>query len=197
MGELVFRYGTVSSAKTAELLVQLHTFTVAQGKKAWLIKSSVDTRNGPEQVWSRVPNLSRKADVVLAPDDPVPTLAAVQNAGIQRLYVDEVQFLTRPQIMGLWHLASRLPVFCYGLRTDFTGDLFPGSAALMALADRIEQLPSVCHFCERAAMWNLKHVGDRYELTSDEPVRIELGCEERYLPCCRPCVQRLMAKHEQ
>ena len=102
------------------------------------------------------------------------------------ILVDEAQFLDSIAIDKLRGVATHwdIPVICYGLRTDFRGQLFEGARRLLELADAIEELKSTCNFCNRKAIFNLKIMGGI--ATLDGPC-IDLGAEEKYLPACSRC----------
>lgn len=183
MAKLYFRYGTVGSAKTLNLLAVAHAYG-QQNKKAFLVKPRIDTRFGAEVVGSRA-GLIRNADLLVDEDSEIPT---DELAGCHCILVDEVQFLSESLIEQLRSIASDLniPVICYGLRTDFRGRLFTGSKRLMELADAIEEIKTTCAFCNRKAVFNLKLLDGSPTL---EGPTIELGKEEKYLPTCPNCYQ--------
>ncbi len=178
MAKLYFRYGTVSSAKTLNLLAVAHNYE-NQGKRAIVLKPSVDTRHGAGQVVSRA-GLGRPAHVVVD-DDTV--LDLDEFAGCACVLVDEAQFLSPALIDQLRELTRThdVPVICYGLRTDFRSHLFDGSRRLMELADSIEEVKTTCAFCNRKATMNLKLDGERATL---EGPRLHLGGDSLYRPVC-------------
>jgi thymidine kinase len=181
VAKLYFRYGTVGSAKTLNLLAVAHAYT-QQDKRILLIKPAIDTRFGQDVVRSRA-GLERAADLIVGADwrlDPV------AFAGIACVLVDEAQFLS-PAVVSQLRLAATeldIPVIAFGLRTDFRTRLFPGAARLMELADEITEVKTTCFTCNRKAVFNLKLVGGRP--TRDGP-QVELGAEEKYLPACPRC----------
>ncbi|RZA14907.1 MAG: thymidine kinase [Proteobacteria bacterium] len=181
MAKLYFRYGTVGSAKTLNLLAVAHAYQ-QQNKKAFLIKPRIDTRFGADAIGSRA-GLIRNADLLVDEDSQIPVAAL---SGCHCILVDEVQFLSESLIEQLRSIANDLniPVICYGLRTDFRGRLFPGSQRLMELSDAIEEVKTTCSFCNRKAIFNLKLTDG--QPTLDGPV-IELGKEEKYIPTCPNC----------
>ena len=178
MAWLYFRYGAVSSAKTLNLLAVAHQYET-QGKRVAVLKPSVDTRYGERTVASRA-GLDREADLVVE-DDTVLDLASFED--LDALLVDEAQFLSESLVDQLRELtrALRIPVICYGLRTDFRSHLFEGSRRLMEVADSIEEVKTTCSQCTSKAILNLKLSGGRPTL--DGPV-VELGLGERYQPVC-------------
>lgn len=179
MAKLYFRYGTVSSAKTLNLLSVVHNYE-RQGKKALLVKPSVDKRNGERRVRSRA-GLSKEADLVLGTGADV--LSDDLLVGVDCLVVDESQFLSKELVELLRDVATRLdvPVICYGLRSDFKTKLFPGSQRLFELADTIEEIKTTCHFCRRKSLFNLRI---RNSLPEKEGNVIELGGDDLYLAVC-------------
>lgn len=189
MPKLYFRYGTVSSAKTLNLLAVAHNYR-QQNKKILLLKPEIDTRFGPDVIKARA-GLEAKADILIPATGAV-RLPAMDD--ITCVLVDEVQFASTEVIDQLYCVAHActyppynrkgVPVICYGLRTDFRRRLFPAAQRLMELADSIEEIKTVCTYCLRKATFNLK-------IRAGQPVldgpTVELGCEERYLPVCGSC----------
>jgi thymidine kinase len=181
MAKLYFRYGTVGSAKTLNLLAVAHNYR-QQGKKIVLLKPALDTRFGRESIKSRA-GLEMAADVLIAPDTK---LLEMPWEGISCILVDEAQFLSAVHIEELRTLTLKkgIPVICYGLRSDFRTRLFEGSLRLMELADSIEEVKATCHYCNRKSIVNLKHVNGVAAL--DGP-SVQLGAEEKYYPVCYSC----------
>ena len=181
MAKLYFRYGTVGSAKTLNLLAVAHAYT-QQDKKVLVLKPAVDVRFGAKTVASRA-GLSREADLVVGPGT---VLDADLLAGAHCVLVDEAQFLSPEVVEQLRRIATTrdVPVICYGLRGDFRTRLFPGTQRLMELADEISEVKTTCAFCNRKAVFNLKLHGGQATLAG--PV-IDLGTEEKYLPACPKC----------
>jgi thymidine kinase len=109
------------------------------------------------------------------------------------ILVDEVQFLDPKHVDQLRMITYlwRVPVICYGLRTDFRTNLFPGSKRLLELADSIEEVKTTCQFCNKKAIFNLKHVNGRADL---EGPTVQLGAEEKYFPTCYGCYTKQLAK---
>lgn len=189
MAKLYFRYGTVNSAKTLNLLAVAHNYR-QQGKRALILKPAIDTRWGREWVTSRA-GPKMPADVVLE-DNTVITNNDL--ADVSCVLVDEAQFLSIFIVEQLAYIAHRrpgIPVICYGLRTDFKTRLFVASERLMELADSIEEVKTTCHFCARKAIFNLKFVNG---VATREGPSIELGAEEKYSPACATCYAEQHAK---
>lgn len=181
MAKLYFRYGTVGSAKTLNLLAVAHNYR-QQGKRALVLKPAVDVRYGFTSVRSRA-GLEADADLVLEEDGVMPPGMAT---GVSCVLVDEAQFLTPRTVDHLRGLTADpgVPVICYGLRTDFTGKLFEGSRRLMELADSIEEVKVTCAFCNRKAVLNMRIVDGR---PVSEGPQLLLGADESYVPSCYPC----------
>lgn len=184
MAKLYYRYGTVGSAKTLNLLAVAHNYR-RQGKKICLIKPELDTRFGQDKIKSRA-GLEKTADILVKPDT---TLDFKQFANISCILVDEAQFLSEYLINQFREITIMLhiPVICYGLRTDFKSRLFEGSRRLMELADSIEEVKCTCNFCNKKSVMNLKHVNG---LATVEGPSVQLGCEELYFPACFSCYKK-------
>jgi thymidine kinase len=181
LAKLYFRYGTVGSAKTLNLLAVAHTYQ-QQDKKVILIKPELDVRFGRETIKSRA-GLEQKADILVSPQTQ---LELESFNDVSCILVDEAQFLSESLIEQLRHVASEknIPVICYGLRTDFRTQLFTGSKRLMEIADEITEVKTTCSFCNRKAVLNLK-LADGVPTLSGPT--IDLGKEEKYLPTCAKC----------
>ena len=181
MAKLYFRYGTVGSAKTLNLLAVAHNYR-QQGKKVILMKPDFDSRFGKEQIKSRA-GLEMEADVLIV--DEV-SLRGIDYTDVSCILVDEAQFLSGKVIESLRRITldSGIPVICYGLRTDFKSQLFEGSMRLMELADSIDEVKATCYYCNRKSIMNLKHVNG---MATCEGPSVELGAEEKYLPACYKC----------
>lgn len=182
MAKLYFRYGTMGSAKTLNLLAVAHNYN-SQGKKVLLLKPKLDTRFGEEAVRSRA-GLSRDADHLLEPDTD--TMAFVPSwVGVACVLVDEAQFLSEKNIEDLRRIATQqgIPVICYGLRSNYKTRLFDGSKRLMELADTIEELKTTCHYCNRKATMNLK-LGASHDFSGPDVI---LGAEDTFHPACYTC----------
>jgi len=178
VAKLYFRYGTMDSAKSMNLLAVAHNYR-KQGKQVLLIKPRLDDRFGATKIRSRC-GLEAEADV-LVNDETV--LEPARFAGLDCVLVDEAQFLHPGLIEDLRRITidPGVPVICYGLRTDFRTKLFPGAQRLMELADRIEEVKVTCQYCQRKATCNLRLVGGR---PVAEGPQILLGADEQYVPVC-------------
>jgi thymidine kinase len=183
MAKLYFRFGTVGSAKTLNLLAVAHAYT-QQDKRVVVVKPALDTRFGKDTVKSRA-GLEREADLIVGPDA---VLDPQVFRGAHCVLVDEAQFVSPAVVDQLRLLATDLniPVICYGLRSDFRTRLFAGAQRLMELADEITEVKTTCYACTRKAVFNLKLADGKP--TRDGP-QVDLGCEEKYLPACPQCYE--------
>lgn len=188
MAKLYFRYGTVGSAKTLNLLAVAHNYR-QQGKKVILIKPAIDVRFGKADIKSRS-GLSERADIVLEPGELL-DLTIFDN--VSCVLVDEAQFVDVAVVDQLRDITYKknVPVICYGLRSDFRSKFFPASCRLMEIADAIEELKTTCAFCNRKAIMNLKHANG--VPTVDGP-SVDLGAEEKYFPACFSCYKEQLAQ---
>jgi thymidine kinase len=181
MAKLYFRYGTVGSAKTLNLLAVAHNYQ-QQKKRVSVLKPKFDVRFSADDVKSRA-GLAMAADRLIDADT---TFGPDEFDGVDCIVVDEAQFLSRRVIDQFRTIATKndIPIICYGLRTDFRGQLFEGSQRLFEVADSIEEIKTTCAYCNRKAIFNLKFING--QPTLDGP-KIELGAEEKYLPACSTC----------
>lgn len=181
MAKLYFRYGTVGSAKTLNLLAVAHNYQ-QQKKRVSVLKPKFDIRFSADDVKSRA-GLAMAADRLIDADT---TFGFNEFDGVDCIVVDEAQFLSRRVIDQFRTIATKsdIPIICYGLRTDFRGQLFEGSQRLFEVADSIEEIKTTCAYCNRKAIFNLKFING--QPTLDGPT-IELGAEEKYLPACSKC----------
>jgi len=180
MAKLHFKYGTVGSGKTLQLLVTAHNYE-RQDKKVIIIKPEIDTRFGYGIIKTRV-GLERKADILI---QEAPHMFNIPD-NTSCILVDEVQFLSTEWINHLRAVSTEydVPVICFGLKADFKSNLFEGSKRLFEVADSIEEIKTVCLNCTRKATQNLKFVDGKPVV--DGP-SIELGADEMYLPACWEC----------
>jgi thymidine kinase len=193
VAKLYFRHGTVSSAKTLNLLAVAHNYR-SQGKQVVLVKPALDDRFGSEVIRSRV-GIEQAADIKVLADTQIDRK---NFDGVSCILVDEAQFCSAAVIDQLREITSDLniPVICYGLRADFRTELFEGSRRLFELADSIEEVKTTCAFCNRKAITNLKHVDGVATLAGPA---VDLGAEEKYFPACYVCYksQHALARAQQ
>ena len=178
MPKLYFLYGCVGSAKTMNLLCTTHTYE-KQGKRVLIVKPKIDKRFGHDIVKSRT-GLEQKANAVIESVNELQTI--ISKAGkIDVLLADEAQFYSCDVINYFRELSFSFPVMCYGLRTDFQTNLFPGSARLLELADEIREIKSTCQKCEKKSVFNMRHQNGK---KVSEGQQISLGCEDQYMQVC-------------
>ncbi len=178
MAKLYFRYGTVDSAKSMNLLAVAHNYR-KQGKRVVLMTPRLDIRFGEGKIASRS-GLAADADLLV---DETTQLDPRDYAGVDCILVDEAQFLAPNVIDDLRRITADpgVPVICYGLRTDFKTRLFPGSQRLMEVADGIEEVKVTCQYCHKKAICNLRFVNGAPTV---EGPQIQLGADESYAPVC-------------
>ena len=178
MAQLYFKYGAMGSSKTANALMARFNYE-ERGQQALLVKPRMDTRDGDHQVVSRI-GLTHPCIYF----DELRSLSIMELQQNACIIVDEAQFLTRDDVMYLVYIVDDLdiPVMCYGLRADFKGDLFPGSEALLVMADKLEEVKTVC-WCGRKALFNARFDADGKVLK--EGAQVELGANDRYISLCR------------
>ena len=178
MAKLYFRYGTMDSAKTMNLLAVAHNYR-KQGKRVLLVKPRLDDRFGSTKIASRC-GIEADADLLLDEDA---ALDPSDFSGLDCVLVDEAQFLSPQIIDDLRRITIHpgVPVICYGLRTDFRTRLFAGAQRLMELADRIEEVKVTCQYCAKKATCNLRLVDGAPTLAGPQ---VQLGADEQYVPVC-------------
>ena len=182
MAKLYFKYGAMGSSKSAQALITKFNYEEL-GMTVWLIKPSIDTRDGADIVKSRI-GLSATARVITPGED---IIAAYRAAGKHDVIIaDEAQFFTPAQIDQLRTLVDEddLPVLCFGLRTDFLTHFFPGAQRLMELADSLTEIKTVCA-CGRKATVNAR-IDENGRITT-EGSQVLLGGNDRYVAMCHKC----------
>ena len=185
MAKVYFRYAAMNAGKSTQLLQVRHNYH-ERHQRTLLLKPHVDNREGEDLIAPRIGNISAKVDAILYPDTRVRELVEQDVAVRGRLdcvLVDEAQFMTAAQVLELCQVADfmDIPVMCYGLRADFRAELFPGSGALMALADDIEELKTIC-WCGRKATINARILGGH---VLREGPQVLVGGNETYTSLCR------------
>ncbi len=178
MAQLYFKYGAMGSSKTANALMTRFNYE-ERGQQTLLVKPRLDTRDGDHMVASRI---GLKHPCVYFDELQKLTIMELQQNAC--IIVDEAQFLTKDEVMYLVYIVDDLdiPVICYGLRADFKGDLFPGSEALLVMADKLEEVKTIC-WCGRKAMFNARF--DRSGKVLKEGEQVVLGANDQYIGLCR------------
>src|SRR6478672_1712283 len=183
MAKLYFYYAAMNAGKSTTLLQADYNYR-ERGMETMLWTARLDDRAGAGVIGSRIA-LSAPAHSF---DESVDLFAAITDELKRRkldcILVDEAQFLSQRHVLHLCEVADKfgIPVLCYGLRTDFQGKLFPGSAALLALADSLVELKAVCE-CGRKATMNLRVDEDGHAVA--EGAQTEIGGNDRYIALCR------------
>ena len=181
MAKLYFRFGAMNCGKTTALLQVAHNYE-EKGMNVLLIKPKVDKKGG-NKVVSRL-GIDRKVDVLVNGDEKLKDILKLDN--ISCILVDEVQFMNKEQIKELWIIAKTkdIPVICYGLKTNFKGELFEGSKPIIELADELEELITICK-CGKRAKFNARIINGEY-VKDGEEVAID-GIDATYEPLCGKC----------
>lgn len=182
MAKLYFYYASMNAGKSSSLLQADFNYR-ERGMRTMVWTASLDTRSAG-LVQSRIGLEAEAHRYTAATDLWHAIMAAHGEAPLDCVLVDEAQFLTGAQVWQLARLADEagIPVLCYGLRTDFRGELFPGSAVLLGIADALVELKAVCH-CGRKATMNLRV--DASGAPVKEGQQTEIGGNDRYLALCR------------
>lgn len=192
MAKLYFYYSTMNAGKTTTLLQSAYNYQ-ERGMRTLILTPRLDDRAGVGVVASRI-GLKAQAKTFTRDDDLVglvrQELAA--KGKIDCVLVDEAQFLSKPQVWQLTDVvdALNIPVLAYGLRTDFQGELFEGSQYLLAWADNLVELKTICHTGRKATM--VVRVDEHGRAVTDGP-QVEVGGNERYVSVSRPEFKKIMS----
>lgn len=192
MAKLYFKYGAMGSSKSAQALITKFNYE-EKGMSVWLIKPSIDTRDGADVIKSRI-GLEARARIITPEQD---IIAEYRKAGRHDVIIsDEAQFFTPEQIDELRTLVDEddLPVLCFGLRTDFLTHFFPGAQRLMELADSITEIKTVCA-CGRKATVNARIDAQGNIVTSGG--QILLGGNDSYVAMCHRCWRKKIAEQRE
>ncbi|MEI4471227.1 thymidine kinase [Frigidibacter sp. MR17.24] len=183
MAKLYFHYSTMNAGKSTILLQASHNYR-ERGMATVILTAAIDDRAGAGRVESRI-GIGEPAATFDATTDMFDFVKqAVADCDPHCVFVDEAQFLSQEQVWDLARVVDDLglPVMCYGLRVDFRGALFPGSAALLALADELREVRTICH-CGRKATMVLRMGADGRPVFDGDQVQI--GGNESYVSVCR------------
>lgn len=181
MAQLFFKYGAMNSGKSIEILKVAHNYE-EQGKSVIILTSGVDDRAGVGEIASRI-GMHRSA-VPIMEDTNIFEYVKRENPEASCVLIDEAQFLKRKHIIELTKIVDELniPVMTFGLKNDFRNQLFEGSKYLLIYADKIEEMKTICWFCTKKAIMNLR-------LLDGKPVyegqQVMIGGNESYYPVCR------------
>jgi thymidine kinase len=183
MAKLYFSYSAMNAGKSTLLLQASHNYR-ERGMSTMLFTAALDERAGRGRIASRI-GLEAEADTFSPDDDLFARVQARHEAGpLHCVLLDEAQFLSEEQVWQLARVTDRLgvPVMCYGLRTDFQGKLFPGSRALLALADDLREIRTLCR-CGRKATMVVRLGADGKVVRHG--AQVEIGGEDKYVSLCR------------
>ena len=182
MAKLYFYYASMNAGKSSTLLQADFNYR-ERGMRTMLWTARLDTRS-EGMVRSRIGLEADAHHYVPETDLYAAVMAAHRIEPVDCVLIDEAQFLTREQVWQCARLADQegIPIVCYGLRTDFQGELFPGSAALLGISDKLVELKGVCH-CGRKATMNLRV--DASGAAVREGAQTEVGGNDRYVALCR------------
>ena len=183
MAKLYFQYSTMNAGKSTLLLQASHNYN-ERGMETYLLTAKFDNRSGQRKISSRI-GISKVADTFSMGEDLFAKIKKRLNQkSVNCVFIDEAQFLETEQV---WQLARTVddlsvPVMCYGLRVDFRGQLFPGSAALLALADEMREIRTICH-CGKKATMVVRQDENGNALT--DGAQVQIGGNETYVSLCR------------
>ena len=183
MAKLYFQYSTMNAGKSTLLLQASHNYH-ERGMKTYLITAGFDKRAGNRKIGSRI-GIASDADTFDDKENMFQKIELrLEKGPCSCVFIDEAQFLSEEQV---WQLARvvddlKVPVMCYGLRVDFLGKLFPGSAALLALADEMREIRTICH-CGKKATMVIRQ--DENGNAIKDGVQIQIGGNETYISLCR------------
>ena len=183
MAKLYFNYSSMNAGKSTMLLQANHNY-IERGMKPRIYTSDLDNRFGEGEIVSRI-GLKAKSNIFTSKTDIYKDVLNIHNNSIvDCVLIDEAQFLTQNQVIQLGQVVDELdiPVLAFGIRTDFQGNLFEGSKYLLAWADNLKEIKTVCH-CGRKATMVLR-LNAKGEVVSDG-TQIEIGGEEKYVSVCR------------
>ena len=183
MAKLYFNYSTMNAGKSTVLLQASHNYR-ERGMHTYLLTAQFDNRAGNGRIASRI-GIGSDADTFNPEDDLFGKIQTrLEQGGVACVFLDEAQFLTEEQV---WQLARAVddlsvPVMCFGLRVDFQGQLFPGSAALLALSDEMREVRTICHCGKKATMVVRQDANGK---AMREGAQVQIGGNETYVSLCR------------
>ncbi len=191
MAKLYFKYGAMGSSKTANALITKFNYE-ERGMRVWLIKPSVDDRDGADMIRSRI-GLSARADVITPCTDINKAFESHRDCNV--IIADECQFFTATQIDSLRTIVDTLdiPVLCFGLRTDFLTHMFEGSRRLFEVADSISEIKTICS-CGKKAIVNARIDAEGHIVT--EGGQILIGGNDAYVAMCHSCWKKAIREQK-
>lgn len=181
MAQLYYKYGTMNSGKTIEILKVAHNYE-EQGKPVVIMTSALDTRDAFGVVSSRI-GMRREA---VAIDDEMDIFGYIERISPRPycILIDEAQFLRRHHVYDLARVVDELdiPVMAFGLKNDFRNELFEGSKHLLLLADKLDEIKTICQYCSKKATMVLRTEDGK---PTYQGAQIQIGGNETYIPVCR------------
>ena len=194
MHKLYFKYGTMNSSKTSNLMMVVHNYR-SQGKNVIVLKPELDSRT--TEIHSRALGNLKVDHIINQNVDFISFDMSNINNKIDCILVDEAQFLSKTNVKALRLLTHDCPVICYGLKTNYMGELFEGSKALLELSDSIEEIKTICSNCTtKKATINARYIVDEYNKDQiiTEGNEIDVGSEDKYKVLCWSCWNSLTTK---
>ena len=184
MAKLIFNYAAMNSGKSIDLLRTVYNYE-ENGLKVLVMKPSIDTKGG-DSIVTRA-GLSRKVDFLISSGSNIIEMISDSINGVSCIFIDEAQFLSEQQVIDLFIISNNydVPVICYGLSTDFRGNLFPGSSKLLGLAEELHEFKTLCN-CGEIARYNARRVNGKYIVDGDS-VLIDGTSDIEYVPLCASC----------
>ena len=181
MAKLIFKYSTMNSGKTIDLIRTVHNYE-ENNCKVLVLKPEIDTKAGTK-VQTRI-GLERNVDVLIGENDSILELLKGKLDNVKCIFIDESQFLSVLQVDELFIItkAMDIPVICYGLRTDFKLDSFPGSKRLLELSEDLEEFKTLC-FCGDVARYAGRKVNGKFVMEG-EKIIIDGNKDIEYVPLC-------------
>ncbi|MFX3617580.1 MAG: thymidine kinase [Sporolactobacillus sp.] len=184
MAQLFFKYGAMNSGKSIEIIKVAHNYE-EQGKSVLLFTSGLDDRDEVGAISSRI-GFKRSAIPIFS-DTDIFCIVDGYKPKPHCVLVDEAQFLSKTHVLQLAKIVDQLqiPVMSFGLKNDFRNELFEGSKYLLIYADKLEEMKTICWFCERKATMNLRIDSEGHPIYTGD--QIQIGGNESYYPVCRHC----------
>lgn len=193
MAKLYFKYGAMGSSKTAQALITKFNYE-ERGMRTWLIKPATDVRDGALTLRSRI-GLYAECTPIAESESVIEKFAAYRGS-LDAIIADECQFFTPEQVDELRRIVNEedIPVLCFGLRTDFLTNLFPGSRRLFEVADSISEIKTICR-CGSKAIVNARITDDGRVVTTGSQVM--LGGNDSYIAMCHRCYMDEIKKNKE
>ena len=191
MAKLYFRYGTMESGKSTKIIQEAYNYD--RNNKSIIVAKPIIDSKGNDKIVSRI-GIQRKIDVYIESDNLKEIYEKI-NKDTFCILIDEAQFLNKNQVFELFKITKLLeiPVMCYGLKSNFKGEFFKGSEALMIYADSLEEIVTICS-CGKKARFNARKVNGDF-VTDGEDVLIDGSNENvEYVPLCGECYIKKVKK---